>query len=509
MKKLLSVVFIAALLLRFYKPLELFFWNVDEDIIGLTVKRILIDFRPQLIGFPIPGGIYLGPLSYYVISIPYLITLMDPLKLTTISAILGAFNTWFVYFVGKRIFESDKIGILAAFLFGLSGLSIVYSHILGGLSFVPSLALSVYLLIFNYVKKRKFKTFVFLVFALVAASQNEGTSLSLIALVASYLLINKVRIGGKKLLFALLVFILSQIPLLFFDIRHEFFLTRSFFSFFSRNAAFTESFVFITIKNSLEVFPMIFSRFLFIDGQKSISGQILPCADLLNERMSKIPPAMFLFSSVVLIFFMLRFKQKIKGRMGFQIVSLHLSIALAGIIIYNFFLTGYFYEWMFLILFPAFSFIAAYFLIHLFQKNVLLKVAVVVFLTIFLIWNLRFVFGLEDGFGLKAKTDAVKYALSKTAERVFYLDTIGSCYSQGYIYLFWKYGGKIQSSYADDMFTPTFYKKILAPRPKLGVVMVNPSKVESAEFWEKYSNYREKTQTSAKFGGVEVLVVED
>src|SRR3972149_11660995 len=93
---LLAIILISALL-RLNKSQELFFWHVDEDIIALTVKRILIEHRPQLIGFPIPGGIYLGPLFYYLISIPYFLVGMNPTKLYVFSAILGTFATFLTY----------------------------------------------------------------------------------------------------------------------------------------------------------------------------------------------------------------------------------------------------------------------------------------------------------------------------------------------------------------------------------------------------------------------------
>src|SRR3989337_1572810 len=145
---LLAIILISALL-SFYKAQQLFFWNVDEDIIALTVKRILGDYRPQLIGFPIPGGIYLGPLIYYIISVPYALSLMNPLVLPVFSAIIGSITVFLIYKVGKIIFKDETVGFFAALIYGLSYLSNVYSRLLTGLSIVGILALLTYLFLYQ------------------------------------------------------------------------------------------------------------------------------------------------------------------------------------------------------------------------------------------------------------------------------------------------------------------------------------------------------------------------
>ena len=106
LKKYLPIfIFFAAFLLRIYHSNQLFFWHIDEDIIALTVKRIVVDHHIQLIGFPIPGGIYLGPLFYYLISFFYFIYKMNPFGLPFFAAIIGTISTLLVYKVGSIIFR--------------------------------------------------------------------------------------------------------------------------------------------------------------------------------------------------------------------------------------------------------------------------------------------------------------------------------------------------------------------------------------------------------------------
>lgn len=92
---------ILSFLLRVWHGEQFFFWHIDEEILSQTAKRILIDHRPQLIGFPIPGGIYLGPLIYYIVSFFYFLAFMNPANLPFFSAFIAGITVFFVYLVGK------------------------------------------------------------------------------------------------------------------------------------------------------------------------------------------------------------------------------------------------------------------------------------------------------------------------------------------------------------------------------------------------------------------------
>src|SRR3989344_7639192 len=116
----LFLIIFSSLLLRLWNTQQLFFWHVDEDITALTIKRILVNHRPQLVGFPIPGGIYLGPLVFYLLAIPYGLSRMDPSALPYYSAMLATLTVYLIYFVGKTIFENRNIGLIAAVIYGFS-----------------------------------------------------------------------------------------------------------------------------------------------------------------------------------------------------------------------------------------------------------------------------------------------------------------------------------------------------------------------------------------------------
>ena len=509
-KFLLIALIVTAVILRFYKGPELFFWHVDEDIISLTVKRILVDHRPQLIGFPIPGGIYLGPLFYYIVSIIYFISRMSPFGLPIFSAIFGAIGTFLVYRVGATIFENKRVGFFASLIYCFSFLSNVYSRLFDGLTFAPILALLTYLILYQNIKYKKPKNLLWLGVILLISAQNEGSSLSLIVLAIISWLIYRFKIPKKQFIVIIFIFLFFHLPLLIFDLRHNFFISKSFFSFLTKHSV--SSSTIFNIKpmlDSLNLFPNTLSRFLFISGEKDIAGQILPCPDLVNSRISHIPFPLFILAILILGFFLcLQFFKKRKI-IGEKIILLHFLVIFGGILIYNLFLPGYFYEWVMVVFFPGLAFLTAIFIDAVFQVRNITKIMAILFLVLFIIFNFQSIIEATGRFGLSTKVSAVKYATEVIGDKQFYFDSLGSCYAQGYMYLFWYFGKRPVYSYTDDMFTPTFYFKAKEPKPKVGVVMVNPSNNETKEFQEKYNSYKTKSILSKKIEDVEVLIIED
>ena len=502
---LLAIILISALL-RFYKAQQLFFWNVDEDIIALTVKRILIDHRPQLIGFPIPGGIYLGPLFYYIISIPYALSLMNPQVLPVFSAIIGSITVFLIYKVGKTIFEDKTVGFFGALIYGLSYLSNVYSRLLTGLSIVGILALLSYLFLYQNLRLKKPTNLLLLVIVLILSAQNEATSLSLIGLVAISWIIYRFKVPAKTAAFSIFLFILFHIPLLVFNLRHNFTIFRSFLNFFSKSS--NDAWSSYNLLNIFEVFPKTLSRFLFISGNNDISGQILPCPYLVNNRNYTII-FVYILAILILGYFLGSQILNKKISIGPKIITIHLGILLIGLAIFNLFLKGYFYEWTLVIFFPAFSLIVSYSLVQISKKGALYKLAIFSLLLLFAFTNIRLTITSSNKFGLLSKVEAVKTALKETDDAPFYLDSIGSCFQEGYVYLFWYFAKQPFISYADDFYGPGLIQKPKIQDPKLGIVMVNKANWELSDFYSKYNFYRSKASKVLKVNEIEVLVVEE
>lgn len=507
LKILIFLIVLGSFLIKTIHGQELFFWNVDEDLIALTAKRILVDKRPQLIGFPIPGGLYLGPMVYYIISFFYLLVALNPLKLYIYSALFGAISTFLVYYVGREIFEKKSIGIIASIFFGFSYLTNVYSHVFTGLTFVPIFTLLSYLFIYRYLKNRKAKYLFLLLSVLIVASQNEGTSLSLIVLSIILMIIYKIKIPTRKILTGVSIFIFFQVPLLIFDLKHNWFVSKSFINFFSKEHGLSTSDFSLGIPfRALEIFPHTFSRFLLISGPNNITEQILPCFQLLKQR-EDVPLWMMFISILAISFFLKSIYYKKKKRIGETIILFHFLIILIGILIYNLIIPGYFYEWMLVIFFPALSLIAAYLITSLEKFRLLGKLITVLIIIIFLSTNLKLMIKSTGNFGLLEKTQAVKFAASKIDNRKFSLKSIGSCFGQGYLYLFWYYGHlpiKSEGLIYDQAYVTSDENS----DAKVKIILANHSEFEDENFYKEYNFFKSQSTNSKKFGGVEVLIIE-
>lgn len=507
MKKgyLLSLVLVA-FLIRVWHSGEFFFWNVDEEMVSLTIKRIVVDHIPQLIGFPVPGGIYLGPLFYYLFSPFYLLSFMDPQGLAFFSAVITSLTVYFVFLTGRYIFKNAGIGLIAATLYGFSYLTYVYAHVFTGLTFVPLLALATYYLIAKIAENANQKYVYALGIILIISTQNEATSLSLPLLALLSWLILKLKVRMKTFLILSAGFIFSLAPLLVFNLRHNNYLINSIANFLTLPSKHTGSLSgFEIFYNVVMILPTTMARFLFVNGPRNIADQILPCADLLADRQATLIYPLIVISTFALFYFI--FKTLKAKELGSKIILTHLALIFGGIALFNLFLRGYFFEWMLVIFFPGIAFIFAYFLNHLTKYGLWGRSLMVASILIFILINVKSVLETNADFGLKNKRAAVSYALEKVNGRPFELDSIGSCYAQGYIYLFWQSGQLPIKSYADDMFSSTLKLNPQSIKPQVKVVIVNPSRQESEQFQTKYKSYLKSSKTSARFGKIRVLII--
>jgi len=160
------------------------------------------------------------------------------------------------------------------------------------------------------------------------------------------------------------------------------------------------------------------------------------------------------------------------------------------------------------IFFPGLIFIVAYFLSECWSVKQL-RLLIFIFMGIFIFYNTKSILNTYSYFGLKHKNEAVAYALDKVNKNSFYLDSIGSCGTLGYLYLFWHNGQLPTHSLGlMNQLTPTLIPKPVGPQPKLGVVMVSGLGDHTTDFLYKYDSYKKFANESRIFGSIEVLIVD-
>lgn len=258
---------------RLYKINEYMTFLGDEGRDVVIVRNLLAHADPILIGPGTSiGGMYLGPLYYYLIAIPLLLANFSPVGPAIFVAILGIITIWLVYFIGKEWF-GEKAGLISALLFAISPTVIVYSRSSWNPNIMPFFALlTIYSIwkFYNDLPTQAGTNYKYLVlcavsFAFVLQSHYLGLLLAPTILLFYVLkivnckftedcklLIDKLR---KNTFLAVGIFVLLMSPLAIFDLRHDYMNSRALYKFLTVR----QETVSIRPWTSLEKIPTIFT----------------------------------------------------------------------------------------------------------------------------------------------------------------------------------------------------------------------------------------------------------
>lgn len=238
MKKLLNKLFsfpaviflgilLAGYLLRSFKLEEFFYYAHDNDLAGWMVKDILVNEHLRLIGQQTSTmGIFIGPLFYYLLIPFYLLTKMDPLGITYFGIITGLFTIWSFYFIFSKLYGS-RTGLIASFLYTFSQYMIFNDK-----EIVPTILVYLWTVWFYYALeaflKGEKKAYIILGI-LVSLIWHVNIALVLLlplALIA--VVLSRKKISIKYSLLGILSAIPLSIPLVLFELRHNFSQVKSF-----------------------------------------------------------------------------------------------------------------------------------------------------------------------------------------------------------------------------------------------------------------------------------------
>ena len=498
----------AGAILRFYKLSERQYWMIDEERDAFIVKKIIKDKQPTLIGGALPGGFYLAPGYFYISAFFYFFTDGDPIGLGYVAAFFGAVSTPIIFYVTKKLF-SCREAFLAALFYTFSYLATIYNRTWWPLTFSPVISLLSYFLIFQIIKTRNLRMAVPLALLMVVAVQTDPSNFATLALIIILWILARLPLRSKFTLIALSILLLSHIPLLIFDIRHDFLNTKALIAFFSGKTGAGINFDLATIKETLLLLPRSFTRFFWIFGNKDVAVQISPGTQYIAEKYAAIGTSTLLAGIFVLISFFISFLKNRKN-LAKLIISLHLTVAVLGIALQNFFFGNWNFEWTLQVLFPAYAIIAAATLRQIFLAR-WTKIPVFLSILAFVIFSTKVIATSPNSYNLSDKTKAVKFSIEKVGKRPFLLDSIGQNFSWGgYRYLFYLYGHEPVKSYMDPVFAGWLYEKQkIEINPEIAVVVINPDFYYDEEFNLRYKTYLSQTIEKGKFGQIEVLIVDN
>ncbi len=227
------LIILTAAFLRFYNLEGYMTFLGDEGRDALQVKRILIDRDFPLLGPPMSvGNVYLGPLYYYMMSVPMAIFYLEPAAAAAMVALIGVLTVVVIYYLANKWFGFYP-AILASLLYTLSPVTIIYSRSSWNPNPAPFFSL---LLILSLYKLRRTGNFLWVVLAgmsLAFGIQMHYTSLLLIPVFLIFFFLEVFKNQNTKNLIlgsflGLLTFFILMSPLLIFDLKYNFSNTRAF-----------------------------------------------------------------------------------------------------------------------------------------------------------------------------------------------------------------------------------------------------------------------------------------
>lgn len=218
---LLILIILLAFFFRTYQVVERFEFAHDADLYSWMVKDIVINGHLRLVGQETSApGIFIGPLFYYLLAPFYLFFNMDPVGSIVPTIIIGLLTILSYFFVFSKLFNWQT-GLIGAFLY-----AVLLSTVSHDRWVVPTVTTSIWSVWFFYtvIMIARGKLFVFpLLGILVGLIWNIHIALIPALIAIPIALLNSKKIPNfKQLVIFFMALIITSLPLIFFELRHNF-----------------------------------------------------------------------------------------------------------------------------------------------------------------------------------------------------------------------------------------------------------------------------------------------
>lgn len=525
-KKLISfwpiaLVALLAFVLRLVNLEQLFYFTYDEEIPAFVGRRLILWHHLPLIGGATPFGFHLGPYFYWFYSLLLFVGRLNPLMWGIAGALLSVATTLLIYIVGKNFFNK-KAGITAAIFWAFSYLTNVYDRHLWALSWGPITCLLVLYFLYKIIslplssspsplsssRRRGSLLYTLLLAVTLALSIHaDPSNLIFIGLTGLALIFFKVPHLFKKLVLISVFIFISLLPLIFFDLRHDFANTKPVANYLNASKSAAGINAKYVVPNVL-LFPQTLTRLTYTFGDNEINKQYSYCRNFIAEKFAAIPAVFVALSSLAIIAFVFI---SIKNRHNpaeryWSLVSGLLILYFVGILAYGTLLKGDIFEHYLAGLFPVLLLILAFFVAKLPKLTWLFA------LGLFMALNLYKLSTAVNSQGLMVKRQAIEYTMQQIGDKPFSLDSLSTCWKwNGYRYLFTVFGREPVKSYVDPNFGYLYGTTTVAEKHPATVVafVVHDFAPETPQFYQRYALLKSHEISSKIFGDIEVIVMDN
>lgn len=206
--------------LRFWKAVDWFSFNFDEEYQAFLAWSQALNFHPIWIGVSASNfGFYLGPGFTYLNALLFKISSGDLISLAIFSPILGILTCLSIYYTVSKIF-TKKAAIFSTLIYGFSTLMNIFDRRFWNPTTIPFI--SVWLLLSLYKANKDSRWFI-LTAILMAASLHVHLSLIAFWPLVLYVIVTNIKkISLKTWILSITSYLLVISPLIVFDINHNF-----------------------------------------------------------------------------------------------------------------------------------------------------------------------------------------------------------------------------------------------------------------------------------------------
>ncbi len=358
---IISLILILAAFLRLYRIADYMTFLGDEGRDVLAARNILHGHFTLLGPRSSAGDFYTGPIYYYLMA-PFLFLFnYDPVGPAIMIALLGTATVFLVYYVGKKIFN-ESVGLIAASLYAVSPLVIIYSRSSWNPNAMPFFTLSLLYLLYIAVRNNSWKYFLGAGFLYGIALQLHYIELLVGVVIFCFTLFGFFYLKRKSFLILMKQyltlfggFIIGFSPFLLLELRHSFSNTRSISNFVIHGSPGATD---LTKKSFIQIVQDVFFR---------VFGRIVwyyPSPDLtprFDKSLLFVWQILIVVVACVSIFYIIKLKDKL--------IAVFFMMWLGfGVVLFGFYkkpINDYNFEF----LFPLPFLITAYFLYALYKNN--------------------------------------------------------------------------------------------------------------------------------------------
>jgi 4-amino-4-deoxy-L-arabinose transferase-like glycosyltransferase len=487
----LLLILLVAVFFRFYNLTNWLFFGMDQEYEALIIKNILSGKHFPLIGVNVGDtGLYLGPLFIYLAAIPYALFSGNPIGGAITASLMGVITSYFVYLVGKKMFN-QKVGLFAALFYSGSFLISFYERKFWNPTPIPFFSLLIGFMLYK-LAKRKVKYLPWLALAFGLAIQCHLSILMFLPLISYILWVRRRLITRKIFAISIIIFLVLQTPVVIFEFRHNFVNSKALVNLVLNRKQENASFSTLYERNSL--FLSTLGRFFWTPLAPDLFLESGQCKELSMYRKNAYPEGVVLSLLGLGIFCWWYLNKRSRSYHPLRLSDdnfLSAKIIIAFFLLTLFFVEFYnrqIFEYYFLFLFPWLV-IALGWSAEFIWKKEHGKLIIVPVILLFLSLNIFTLFTAKTSYSYTDKLDMLKFVRQEVGKKEYSLEAVGECSRYGgYRYLVGYFVGQPVSSYMDSYFK-WLYPEVKNNRQPNQVVLLSMidsrDKPETITKWEE------------------------